>query len=110
MKFKFLKIKKFLGENIDDFKLVAGYQLNVKPHTKYINISVERCASVCSYMEAFVCRSFDFFIDSNVCWLYEENVKDNIHLDVELISNKNSNHYSSKIISFQINFKVILTF
>ncbi|RMZ95133.1 antigen B membrane [Brachionus plicatilis] len=84
----------FSRENIDDYKLVAGYQLNVKPEAKYVNTSVDRCASVCSYMEAFVCRSFDYLIDTNVCWLYKENVKDNIHSNVELFSNKNSNHYS----------------
>lgn len=87
----------FKGEIIDDFKLVAGYQLNVKPEAVYANNSVERCATVCSYMESFICRSFDYLIDENFCLMYKENVKDNIHSNVELIPNKNSNHYSSII-------------
>ncbi|CAF0709531.1 unnamed protein product [Brachionus calyciflorus] len=79
---------------IDDFKLASGYQLNVNPTVKYLNVSVERCAVICSYTEAFVCRSFDYFIDTNTCFLYKENVKDKIHINVELKPNEICNHYS----------------
>lgn len=80
---------------MDDFKIAEGKKLNVKPQATYYNTSVEVCATMCSYLESFVCRSFDYFVVTNDCFLYKENIKDKIHSNIELVDNAISNHYSS---------------
>jgi len=50
---------------------------------------------MCSFSDSFVCRSFDFFIDTNNCYLYKENLKDINFPDIFGIKNENCSHYSS---------------
>lgn len=76
--------------------MVPQMQLSgTKIQAEFKSTSVEVCAILCSYAEGYVCRSFDFFIDTLDCFLHEENAK--YYATVELIQNPSCNHYSSKI-------------
>jgi hypothetical protein len=75
---------------------VPGMQFNVAAQAELVNASVEMCSTQCTYMESFVCRSFDFLVDKRTCLMYKENLKDKVHADLQLVENKNCNHYSSK--------------
>ena len=79
-----------------DFQLVPEIQLNVKPESKYLNVSVETCAQMCTFAEAFLCRSFDFFTDTNACFLYKVNLKDKFSSNVFGVENVACQHYTSK--------------
>ncbi len=83
------------GNNFDDFKLVAQTQMSVTPQTKFFDSTVEICAQMCSFTDSFICRSFDFLIDTNTCYLYKENLKDINFPNVYGIKNENCSHYSS---------------
>ena len=64
----FMKIK--LENTVEDFKLVPQTQLDVTPQTRLINTTVEACAEMCTFVDSYLCRSFDYFISSNNCNLY----------------------------------------
>ena len=73
-------------------------------------ISVESCAEQCVFEDSYLCRSFDYNIDKNVCYLYTENLKDEIFMDLKKNQSLITNHYSSyiKYINiFPLNFKII---
>lgn len=72
-------------------------QLSATPETKYFNTTVQICAQMCTHIEAFVCKSFDFLIYENTCFLYKEKLKDNMYPNVYGINNANCSHYSSNI-------------
>lgn len=78
-------------------------QLDAKPKSKYINTTSQICAQMCSYSDSFVCRSFDFFSDSNDCYLYDVSLKDKPFVEVKTISNKLCTHYSS-LLNYCTNF------
>ena len=82
-----------------DFQLVPEIQLNVNPESKYFNVSVETCAQICTLAEAFLCLSFDFFTDTNACFLYKVNLKDKLSPNVFGVENLACQHYTSKILS-----------
>ena len=46
--------------------------------------------------DAYICRSFDYKIISNECFLYEENIVDEIFVDLKRNQSSEYNHYSSK--------------
>ena len=82
-------------KTINDFTMVPQMQLSVAPLSRLYNASVAACSAQCTFMEAFVCRSFDFLVDTNTCLFYKENMKDKIHIDIKLLPNPNCTHYSS---------------
>ena len=87
----------FQGNTFEDFQLVPQTQLSIEPQTKYYNTTVASCAQMCEFIDSYVCRSFDFFINDNTCHLYKENLKDINFPNVVGIANLNCSHYSSKI-------------
>ena len=90
----------FTGKALSDYQLVEGNQLQVAPQTKLSNASVEYCAELCSLEDNYLCRSFDYFIDTNDCQLYKENVKDGkYNSSIVPAFNQKSNHYSSSFIN-----------
>ena len=83
---------------MSDYQLVEQQQLQVAPQTKLANASVEYCAELCSLEDSYLCRSFDYFIETNECQLYKENVKDGkFNASIVAAYNQKTNHYSSKI-------------
>ena len=48
--------------------------------------------------DAYMCRSFDYNIKSNECFLYVENIKDEIFMDLKRNQSSEFNHYSSNLI------------
>ena len=90
-----IKLKKIKEKTLYDFKLLPQTQLNLSPRSKYLNITTEVCAQLCTDTEGYVCRSFDFFNSSNNCFLYEANIRDIHFTGVVLpIENPNCSHYS----------------
>jgi hypothetical protein len=73
-------------------------QFNVKPQSEIFNASVEICSTQCTFLDSFVCRSFDYLFEENRCLLYKENLVDKVHADLKLVENKACNHYSSKFL------------
>lgn len=57
--------------------------------------TAERCAESCVAEDSFFCRSFDFFVDTESCFLYEVNIKDKLFTAIELIDSTTTTHYSS---------------
>lgn len=84
-----------------DFEMIPQSQLALKsggllaPMSTLANTSVEICSEFCLFTDAFVCRSFDFLLDSNICNLFSQNVVDKFEqVAFTLAKNNNSNHYS----------------
>jgi hypothetical protein len=75
---------------------VPDIQLNVKPSSEFLNTTVDICATLCEFMDSFLCRSFDFLTNDNTCFLYKENLKDQLFENVVGVDNPLSQHYSSK--------------
>lgn len=70
-------------------------KLNAKPQSEYFKTNVQFCAALCIYAEEFLCRSFDFFTDTQNCLLYKDNYKEGASSGVILVPDENANHYSS---------------
>ncbi len=104
-KFKFKK-KYWKGKALLDFQLVPETQLNIEPQSRYINTTIEICAQMCTFAEAFLCRSFDFFTQTNVCFLYNANLKDKLSPNVAGTVNKECQHYSSMSFFWKFTWKL----
>jgi hypothetical protein len=76
--------------------------LNIEPQSRYLNVTVEICAQMCTFAEAFLCRSFDFFTQTNACFLYNANLKDSLSPNVFGIANTGCEHYSSNLKKFNL--------
>lgn len=48
------------------------------------NVSVERCAEICIREDSYLCRSFNYYLDTNDCGLYRENRVDETYGGVDL--------------------------
>ncbi len=57
---------------------------------------------MCTFAEAFLCRSFDFFTQTNACFLYNANLKDSLSPNVFGIANTACEHYSSNLKKFNL--------
>ena len=82
--------------------------VNVKH--KYTNITVAKCAQMCTDVDTFACRSFDFKITNGMCYLYDANIADGVlNARLKLVSNKEWVHYSRNFSVFLIvRFNVII--
>ena len=92
-----------IEKGVNEFELIPQTQLTllsgvpITARSTLANVSVEICSEACLLTDAFVCRSFDFFLDSNSCYLYTQNIVDKFDETVfKFTKNNNSNHYSSK--------------
>lgn len=83
---------------INDYDEIPKIQLGVAATSVIANTSIERCAEACSSEDNYLCRSFDYLLDSSACYLYKENLKDKIYKDLKVKTNDMSTHFSSKIV------------
>jgi hypothetical protein len=86
----------FIEKGVNNFKISYSTQLIVEPQSRLYNVSAETCSEMCIFEDSYLCRSFDYFVDKNTCFLYKENVKDKIYINLKIENNPNCNHYSSK--------------
>lgn len=82
-----------------DFQLVPSIELQISAKSIFYEVTVEECAELCVYEDSYLCRSFDYKLDKK-CFLFSENIKDEIFVDLKKTENPNSNHYSSKDMLF----------
>lgn len=84
----------FSRKALSEFKLYPQTQLGVTPKTKVQRSSVEGCALLCAFDDSFLCRSFDFFTETEECYLYRENIVDKSKIDLKIKNNPKCSHYS----------------
>ena len=70
--------------------------VNLKPISQIYNTTVETCATLCTYEESVLCRSFTYYLNTGNCLLYKENLADKIYTEIKTQYNQMSNHYSRK--------------
>lgn len=84
-----------LEKSLADFLLVPATELKIKSKSKLFGVSVEQCAELCVFEDSYLCRSFQHYTNISLCYLFAENLKDEIYIDLKKIQNPNSNYYSS---------------
>jgi len=60
------------------------YKIGLEAASMIFNVTAERCAEICILEDSYLCRSFNYYLDTGNCGLYKENLVDERSVDLKL--------------------------